>query len=199
MEVDFYIFGDKIFTNIILNGIIEQKRRSKAMERNEKDIEQLIELSQNEKRVKQKLIYDAVLLFLEGYTRGEISKILHEKQGTVNHHIRKYINNGIEDLHIKKQPGYQKRLTDEQETELAELITSKTPEEAGMGVFANWTAPLICCLVEKKYSVKYSERGMRDLLERIGLSYTRPTYTLAKANPQKQEEFKEKFKDLKKN
>ena len=45
------------------------------MERNEKDIEQLIELSQNEKRVKQKLIYDAVLLFLEGYTRGEISKI----------------------------------------------------------------------------------------------------------------------------
>jgi len=66
-------------------------------------------------------------------------------------------------------------------------------------VFANWTAPLICCLVEKKYSVKYSERGMRDLLERIGLSYTRPTYTLAKANPQKQEEFKEKFKDLKKN
>ena len=39
---------------------------------------------------------------------------------------------------------------------------------------------------------------MRDLLERIGLSYTRPTYTLAKANPQKQEEFKEKFKDLKK-
>lgn len=168
------------------------------MERNEKDIEQLIELSQNEKRVKQKLIYDAVLLFLEGYTRGEISKILHEKQGTVNHHIRKYINNGIEDLHIKKQPGYQKRLTDEQETELAELITSKTPEEAGIGVFANWTAPLICCLVEKKYSVKYSERGMRDLLERIGLSYTRPTYTLAKANPQKQEEFKEKFKDLKK-
>ena len=50
------------------------------MERNEKDIEQSIELSQNEKRVKQKLIYDAVLLFLEGYKRNEISKILHVKQ-----------------------------------------------------------------------------------------------------------------------
>ena len=39
------------------------------MESNQKDIEQLIELSQNEQRVKQKLIYDSVLLFLEGYIK----------------------------------------------------------------------------------------------------------------------------------
>ena len=66
------------------------------MESNQKDIEQLIELSQNEKRVKQKLIYDSVLLFLEGYKRSEVSKILHVKQGTVNDHIRKYLKNGID-------------------------------------------------------------------------------------------------------
>ena len=168
------------------------------MESNQKDIEQLMELSQNEQRVKQKLIYDAVLLFLEGYKRSEVSKILHVKQGTVNDHIRKYLKNGIDSLHIRKQPGYQKRLTDEQETELAELITTQTPEEAGAGVFANWTSALICFVVKEKYGVEYSERGMRDLLERIGLSYTRPTYTLAKANPKKQEEFKKNFKELKK-
>ena len=101
------------------------------MESNQKDIERLIELSQNEKRVKQKLVYDSVLLFLEGYKRSEVSKILHVKQGTVNDHIRKYLKNGIDSLHIQKQPGYQKRLTDEQETELAEVITTQTPEEAG--------------------------------------------------------------------
>ena len=39
------------------------------MESNQKDIERLIELSQNEKRVKQKLVYDSVLLFLEGYIK----------------------------------------------------------------------------------------------------------------------------------
>ena len=168
------------------------------MENNQKDIERLIELSQNEKRVKQKLVYDAVLLFLEGYKRSEVSKILHVKQGTVNDHIRKYLKNGIDSLYIQKQPGYQKRLTDEQETELTEVITTQTPEEAGVGMFANWTSALICCVVKERYGVEYSERGMRNLLERIGLSYTRPTYTLAKANPKKQEEFKEKFKELKK-
>ena len=50
------------------------------MESNQKDIERLIELSQNEKRVKQKLVYDSVLLFLEGYKRSEVSKILHVKE-----------------------------------------------------------------------------------------------------------------------
>ncbi len=170
----------------------------KELKVNENDIEKLRELSQKEKRVKQKLIYDAVLLFLEGYKRNEVSKILHVKQGTVNYHIRKYLNNGIESLQIKKQPGYQKRLTDKQETELTEIITMQTPEEAGVGVFANWTAALICRLVKEKYGVEYSERGMRDLLKRIGLSYTRPTYTLAKADPKKQEKFKEKFQELKK-
>ena len=98
----------------------------------------------------------------------------------------------------QKTIGYQKKLTDKQETELTEIITTQTPEEADVGVFANWTAALICHLVKEKYGVKYSERRMRDLLKRSGLSYTRPTYTLAKADPKKQEEFKEKFYELKK-
>jgi len=38
---------------------------------------------------------------------------------------------------------------------------------------------------------------MLDALHRLGLSYTRPTYTLAKADPQKQEEFKKDFEFLK--
>lgn len=89
-------------------------------------------------------------------------------------------------------------MTEEQELELKEIIASKTPEEAGIGIFANWTAPLACQLVEQKYQVKFSERGMRELFYRIGLSYTRPTYTLNKADPVKQEEFRKSFEELKK-
>ena len=28
-----------------------------------------------------------------------------------------------------------------------------TPEETGVGIFANWTAPLACCLVKQKYGI----------------------------------------------
>ena len=73
-----------------------------------------------------------------------------------------------------------------------------TPEEAGVGIFANWTAPLACRLVEERFQVKFSERGMRDLFYRTGLSYTRPAYTLNKADPEKQDAFRQQFEDLKK-
>jgi hypothetical protein len=39
---------------------------------------------------------------------------------------------------------------------------------------------------------------MAEVLYRLNLSYTRPTYILKKADKQKQEAFKEDFKTLKK-
>ncbi|MHB1654218.1 MAG: helix-turn-helix domain-containing protein [Desulfitobacteriaceae bacterium] len=53
--------------------------------------------------------------------------------------------------------------------------------------------------IKREFSVCYSNRGTRDLLYRLKLSFTTPTYTLAKANPIKQEAFKEEFEEIKKN
>jgi len=39
---------------------------------------------------------------------------------------------------------------------------------------------------------------MLNLFERLGLSYIRPTYTLEKADPEKQEKFRQTFEVLKK-
>ena len=61
------------------------------------------------------------------------------------------------------------------------VISTQTLEEAGVGVFANWTAALACAFVEQNFGVSFSSRGMLNLFERLGLSYTRPTYTLDKA------------------
>ena len=162
------------------------------------DREELLRLSKQERNVKQKNRYDVVLLFLEGHSRSEISQVLHTPSRTVSAHIAAYQKSGISALFIKKQPGRQKKLTAAQEQELKEIIATQTPEEAGVGIFANWTAPLACQLVEQRYQVKFSERGMRDLFYRIGLSYTRPTYTLDKADPQKQEDFRQEFDVVKK-
>ncbi len=40
---------------------------------------------------------------------------------------------------------------------------------------------------------------MTIVLKRLGLSYTRPTYTLAKADPEKQKQFVQDFEECKKN
>lgn len=52
--------------------------------------------------------------------------------------------------------------------------------------------------VKSKFGIEYSHSGMFYILYRLNLSFTRLTYTLAKADPQKQEEFKQKF-ELSKN
>ena len=161
-------------------------------------IEELLRLSKSEKRAKQKNRYDVVLLHLEGHESKEISELLHTPVRTVNTHIAAYKKGGAAAWIIKKQPGAKKKLTDEQEQELYQVISEHTPEEVGIGIFANWTAPLACEYVKRQFRVVYSKRGMLDLLHRIRLSYTRPTYTLAKADPEKQENFRKELETLKK-
>lgn len=90
------------------------------------------------------------------------------------------------------------KLSDEQEKEPVFTVCNRTPEEAGAGIFANWTAPLACTFVKKEFGVSFSHRGMQDLFARLGLRYTRPTYTLNKADPEKQAQFRSVCEELKK-
>lgn len=163
-----------------------------------KDYYRLLMASKSERSVKQKKRYDVVLLYMEGYSRKKLSEVLHIPLRTVSYHILSYERGGLESLLIVKQPGAQKKLMDEQETELLSVISTQTPEEAGLGVFANWTAALAYAFVEQKFGISFSSRGMLNLFEQMGLSYTRPTYTLDKADPKKQEQFRKMFETLKK-
>lgn len=164
----------------------------------ENEYPHLLQASKNERNVKQKKRYDAVLLYMEGYSRSQIAEILHIPHRTVCSHIASYQKGGMEALLLIKQPGAPKKLTDEQEQLLMDIISTQTPEEAGVGIFANWTSSLACALAKERFGVTFSDRGMRNLFERIGLSYTRPTYTLEKADPEKQEQFREEFETIKK-
>lgn len=164
----------------------------------ENEYPRLLQASKNEKNVKQKKRYDTVLLYMEGYSRIQISEILHIPHRTVCSHIARYQKDGMDALILGKQSGAPKKLSDEQEQLLFHIISTQTPEEAGVGIFANWTSSLACTLAKEKFGVTFSDRGMRNLFDRIGLSYTRPTYTLEKADPEKQGKFREKFETLKK-
>lgn len=74
----------------------------------------------------------------------------------------------------------------------------KKPADVGFPANMNWTSGLVRDWIHKQFQVEYSERGARELLYRLGFSFTRPTYTLAKSDPEKQEAFKQEFEGLKK-
>ena len=164
----------------------------------EEEIARLKRLARKTHKVKLRQRYDIIRLFLCKRAKRDIAAILDISLTQVYLILNLYKEAGMEGLELKRPTGRQRKLTDEQETELRSIITEKLPKEVGLQPYCNWTAPLACKYVKEHYGVTFSERGMRDVFYRLKLSYTRPTYVLAKADPQKQAEFLEQLEDTKK-
>ena len=167
-------------------------------ENKEEIIRELKKLARKTKDARQRRQYDIVRLYLEGRRKPEIAGIMDMSLQGIYNVLNRYKAGGIEGLTLGKPTGRGRKLSDKQETELYQVISEKLHKEVGLKPFCNWTAPLACQYVKKQFGVSFSERGMRDVFYRLRLSYTRPTYTLAKADPMKQEEWKERLEQLKK-
>jgi transposase len=143
--------------------------------------------------------YLSIKLHMEGYTNKRVADIVALNEHTIAAYIRAYDTDGIEGLIPKKSTGRPRLLTKEQEQKLRETISDHTPDEVGFGGVKNWTAKIACLWAQKEFGVPYKVSSMLVLFHRLKLSYTRPTYVLAKADPKKQARFKEAFEELKKN
>lgn len=141
----------------------------------------------------------AVKMLLQGKPMGEVSEAIDKDRSTIYNYAGLYREAGIDGLVSFYGKGSQPRLSPDQEKMLADTIESKTPCGEGLGIAQNWTSPLIAKWVEKAFGVLYSDRGIRNLLERIGFSYASPTHSLAKSDPVEKTAFKRSFEDFKKN
>ena len=129
----------------------------------------------------------------------EIAAIINRNRVTVSDYIAAYIEGSIEGLTPGQSTGKPSKLSSEQTAILLEIISTKVPADMGFEARYNWTLALIVEFVKDKWEVTYSLRGMSLLLEGLDLIYTRPTYTLEKADPEKQRVFvEETFPALKK-
>mgnify|MGYP003938920725 FL=1 len=153
------------------------------------------------KKTKSKRMYQryyVVYLHLKGHTNKDIAGMVDLCGHTVGKYIKAYIANGLDELVMGKSTGAPKYLTPEQEQQLYEVITTKTPDQVGIPNRKNWDSHIACEWVKMNFGIQYTARGMLDVLHRLNLSYTRPTYTLEKADSKKQGKFKQDFELLKK-
>lgn len=142
--------------------------------------------------------YQTILMHLHDVSNKEISTIIGRSLSTVYNYIHAYSKGGIEGLKLEYSPGRPRQLTSEQEQQVYQTIVNQTPVDVGFPAKMNWTSPIIRQWIEQEFGVLYSDRGTRELLYRLQLSFTTPTYTLAKADPVKQEAFKKEFEKYKK-
>jgi len=143
--------------------------------------------------------YLVIRLHMKGLSNKYIAELVDLDHKTVRTYIAKYEIFGVEGLVPKKSPGRPSYLTNTQESHVYVTLSEKTPEEVGFEGIKNWTAKIACMWVYQEFGVQYKVNGMLDMFHRLNLSYTRPTYVLAKAKPEEQEQFKEDFEDIKKN
>jgi transposase len=153
---------------------------------------------QKEKSVVMYRKYQAIHLHMNGETKKRIAEIVGLERKTISRYVQAYTKAGIEGLFPKKPPGRPCQLDKIQEQELYTMICANTPDEVGFDGVKNWTVKLAIEWVFQKYGIRYAVSGMHNLFQRLNLSYTRPTYVLAKADPEKQEQFMIDFEGVKK-
>jgi len=143
--------------------------------------------------------YLAVLLHLEGKTQQEIADILHRTRQTIGEYIHSYQDGGLSELALDHSPGKPRTLTPDQEQRLAEMLKSQQPSDVGFEAKSTWTLKLVAAYVKREFGQPFSEKGISRVLQRLGFSYTKATYTLASADPDEQAFFQENvLPDLKK-
>ena len=143
--------------------------------------------------------YQAILLYLNGKPVKEIAETIQRNPSTVYDYIKAYQAHGLDGLQMNYSTGKPSKLSKEQYALLSDTIATKVPADVGFPATYNWTLSLIVQWVEKEWGISYSIRGMSKVMERLGFSHTRPTYTLENADAEKQRIFKEEtFPELKK-
>ena len=101
-----------------------------------------------------------LLLKDQGHTNGEVAQLLLVSQDTITAWLNRYADGGLPALCRLETGGSEGFLTQEQ----IALLTAELDKHRFQ------TAKQVCAWVQEQFAILYSERGMRDLLRRLGYS-----------------------------
>ncbi len=151
------------------------------------------QLCAHERTIKESVMAKRVAtirLILQGYLGIQVASLLNIHRETISSYVQKFNRGGMDELlHRGYAPGRKPYLSLEEEEELKRMIETSTPAEEGYGIESSWDTRVLQHALEEKFSVTMSRGGIKDMLHRLGFTYTRPTYRLKRANLQKQAAF----------
>lgn len=141
----------------------------------------------------------AIRLVMQGYMGLQVAQLLNLHRHSVSSYVQKFNEGGMDALLERRYaPGKKPYLSEKEETHLKNMILMSTPAQEGFGVEAYWDTRIIQHVLEEKWNISMTRYGITKMLHRWGFRYTRPTYTLKRANLRKQQEFQEHVQELKK-
>jgi transposase len=130
----------------------------------------------------------AIALVLEGSSREDAARSAGMDRQTLRDWVHRFNAAGAEGLVDLKAPGRQRRLSLEQQQELAHSLESG-PQLTRDGV-VRWRLADLCVLVERRFGIRYQERGMGKLVRALGFSRVSARPVHPQADPERQAELK---------
>ena len=130
----------------------------------------------------------AIALVLEGSSREDAARSAGMDRQTLRDWVHRFNAAGAEGLVDLKAPGRQRRLSLEQQQELAHSLESG-PQLTRDGV-VRWRLADLCVLVERRFGIRYQERGMGKLVRALGFSRVSARPRHPKSDPERQAQFK---------
>ncbi len=136
------------------------------------------------KALRQKAVF-AVLK--HGFTQKQACQVFGFSPTTMTQYIRAYKKYGEAGFAYQKRgvkSGERNHLKNGQEQDLVKNIIDHTPDEVGLQNTL-WTSKVVNAYVKKTYKVSFSERGMRNFMNRLGFSSQKPIKVAYQRNPEK--------------
>ena len=124
-----------------------------------------------EKDARAKIRLHVLLLRRQKYTQPEIAAMVYVTQGTVSNICRRFLKEGWASVYDKPRDGRPSRLTPQQKNSLKELLSNEFVDGE---IRRGWQTKDVTNLVKEKFSVKYSQRKVRDLLYELKMSWKVP-------------------------
>ena len=117
-----------------------------------------------------------VRLWKKGKSYSEIAEIFNVSERHVRSVIKKYIKEGLKGIKPKKRgrkEGAKRILTKEQEKEIQQIITDKTPDQLKFKE-CMWCRKNIAALIKERFDIEIKPSTLGYYLERWGFSVQRP-------------------------
>ncbi len=118
----------------------------------------------------------AVRLRKKGLTRAEIGEIVGVHADTVGRWLKSYRDRGAQSLKLNRRgrrEGSGRRLGDEQERKIQQLLIDKTPDQLKMP-YALWTRESVRVLIKERFGVDLPIRTVGHYLKRWGMTPQKP-------------------------
>jgi transposase len=108
-----------------------------------------------------------------GWKQTQIADALGVSEGAVSQWMKRTREEGAEGLRHKPPPGATPRFSEEERTELAELLA---PHDAQAYGFRGkvWTCERVAELIDREFGVRYHPAHVSRLLRALGLSLQKP-------------------------